>query len=180
MSKIKLFSILTSNIIIIIIIYLISNNIVLAQGLLNEIPPANIVQQVYDAIPKINEDLKIERERVLKDEDKPRTHESGVYYEGTDVFKQFKEFTYAYEAGSFKDNIEKLANKAGWDLIWELDVDFKIPRPFTYKNLRFPEHLAELTKHIPVKTVLYSKNKILLMMPMYDKRESDIGEKHSI
>ena len=103
----------------------------------------------------------------------------GVYYEpGTK--RQFKKMNYKFKTGSLRNNITALIHGSGYRLDWNLDTDYDVPSEFTIRNKTIPEIVAEATTHLPVKTMFYTKNRMVTMMPMYDKKESDFSDEYTV
>lgn len=118
-------------------------------------------------------------ENTDKDKRKGDVHESGVYYHEISP-ELFARQDFTFKKGSLKNNLNRLAKKSGWEMIWELESDYKIPSGFTIKKLRMPEIFADALVHLPIKVVFYSRNKVITVLPMYDKRETEVGGKYSV
>jgi len=103
----------------------------------------------------------------------------GVFYEkGTK--RTFKKINYKFKVGGLKANLLELTAKCGYKLHWNLDTDYDIPGEFTIRNKVLPEIIAEATTHLPIKTMFYTKNHMITMMPMYDKKESDFSDEYTV
>lgn len=103
----------------------------------------------------------------------------GVYYE-RDTKQHFKKIEYKFRVGSLKNNIHALVQKYGYKLHWNLDTDYDIPGDFVIKNKTLPEIVAESTVHLPIKTMFYTRNRLVTMFPMYDKKESDFSNEYTV
>ncbi len=104
---------------------------------------------------------------------------SGVYYENN-TKRLFKKMNYKFKTGSLRNNITALIHGSGYKLHWNLDTDYDVPAEFTIRNKNVPEIVAEATSHLPVKTMFYTKNRMVTMMPMYDKKESDYSNEYTV
>jgi hypothetical protein len=110
---------------------------------------------------------------------KYHSHQDGVYYENV-THEFFSPIDYFIQPGSLKLNMNNIAKKYGWKIIWNLDTDYDVPVGFPMKHTRVPEIFAELIFHLPIKIMFYTKNKVIFIEPMFDKRETDVGHKYSI
>lgn len=134
-------------------------------------------RRIMEGLPVVGEIIK---DAQREDEDKEfHTHESGVYYENV-THDLFMQVNYTVRKGSLKENLERLCKKYGWQMMWELRTDYDVPVGFTIKNKRVPEIFAEAVLHLPIRVTFYTKNKVITIHPMYDKRETDVGTKYSI
>ncbi|MBP9722214.1 MAG: hypothetical protein KBD64_03530 [Gammaproteobacteria bacterium] len=103
----------------------------------------------------------------------------GILYEQS-TKNLFKKISYRFTIGSLKKNLVTLAERHDWRIDWALDTDYDIPREFVINNKTVPEIFAESTVHLPIKTMFYAKNKMITVMPMYDKKESDFSDEYSV
>lgn len=133
-------------------------------------------RRIIEGMPVVGE---IVKDAKRDDEDRYHVHDSGVYYENV-TQDLFMKMDYKMQEGSLKLNLVNLAKKYGWKLIWNLDTDYDIPVGFIVKDKKMPEIFAEAIFHLPIKITFYSKNKVVFVQPMYDKRETDVGHKYSI
>lgn len=133
-------------------------------------------RRIMEGMPVVGE---IVRDAEGEKDDRYHVHDAGVYYENV-TQDLFMNIDYKMQEGSLKANLINLAKKYGWKVIWNLDTDYDIPVGFLLKNRRMPEIFAEAIFHLPIKITFYSKNKVVFVQPMYDKRETDVGHKYSI
>ena len=133
-------------------------------------------RRVLEGVPLVGD---IIRNAQREQTDTFHTHLSGVFYENVtaDIFPKIQ---FIVNAGSLRANLERLAKKFGWVVRWELDTDYDVPLGFTIDDKKMPEIYAEALEHLPVRTSFYSKNKVIVVAPMYDKRETDVGRKYAI
>lgn len=129
-----------------------------------------------ETLPIIGKSFQTEPEFAADSHD---TDEAGVFYHNIPA-DLFMKIDYVFKVGTLKENLERAAKQYGWKLMWELRVDYDIPVDFTVKDQRLPEVFAEALEHLPIKTVFYARNKVIRVLPMYDKRESEHGSKFAI
>lgn len=131
---------------------------------------------VFETLPVIGKAFQKDIEAI---QDQYDTSDSGVFYHNIpeDVFMKI-DFT--FKPGSLKKSLEEAATKYKWKLIWEPRVDYDIPVSFSVYSKRLPEVFAEGLEHLPIKVVFYARNKVIRVLPMYDKRESEFGSKFAI
>ncbi len=103
----------------------------------------------------------------------------GILYEPS-TKKLFKTINYRFMVGSLKKNLVTLAERHDWRIDWNLDTDYVIPREFVVLNKTVPQIFSDATAHLPIKTMFYSKNRMITIMPMYDKKESDFSDEYSV
>lgn len=133
-------------------------------------------RRILEGVPIVGD---IVRNAQRLDVDKFHTHDSGVFYENT-TSETFPIMNYTLTKGSLRGNLERLAKKFGWAVRWDLTIDYDVPLGFTITNKRMPEIFGEALMHLPIRTTFYTKNKMIVVLPMYDKRETDVGKKYSI
>ncbi len=133
-------------------------------------------RSVFETLPIVG---KAFQEDVDAVQDQFDTSDAGVFYHNIseDIFMKID---YVFKAGSLKTSLGELALKYKWNLIWEPRVDYDIPVQFDVKDKRLPEVFAEGLEHLPIKVIFYAKNKVIRVLPMYDKRESEFGSKFAI
>lgn len=119
---------------------------------------------------------KIDELTVLDEPNMDSTY--GVYY-GVNTKKYFQQTNYTLFVGSMRKNLDVIAKKQGWKLDWSMETDYDIPVAFNVKNKRLPELFSTITEPLPLKVVFYTRNKVIVIMPLFDKRESEIGHKYS-
>lgn len=113
------------------------------------------------------------------DRNKNDIHEDGVYYHNISS-RLFAKINFNFQKGSLRNNLDRAAKEYGWKMIWELDTDYDIPAGFTVNHRRLPEVFANALIHLPIRVMFYSKNKVIIVLPMYDKRETEVGGKYTI
>lgn len=124
----------------------------------------------------VTEARKIDEFTVLEEPNMDSTY--GVYY-GINTKEKFQPTNYSLFVGSMRKNLDVIAKKHGWKLDWSMETDYDIPVAFNVQNKRLPELFSTITEQLPVKVTFYTRNKVIVVMPLFDKRESEIGHKYS-